>query len=99
MIIDFGTVIDHSHNIGVVALVVIIKGIKEHTQPIPLVWATEHRALDSWFVCEPDCLEAKKKKKNYHELEYSVQCHFLNTLFVSVYKCSFLDFLFMITVK
>lgn len=61
MIIDFGTIIDHSHNIGVVALVVIIKGIKEHTQPIPLVRATKHGALNSWFVSEPDCLNAEEK--------------------------------------
>lgn len=37
MVIDLGAIIDHGHNVRIVALVVIVKRIEEHAQAVPLV--------------------------------------------------------------
>ena len=56
MVVVFGAVIDHGHDIGVVSLVVIVKGIKEEAQAIPQVWGTKHWALNTLLSPVPEGL-------------------------------------------
>lgn len=37
MVVDLGAIIDHGHDVRIVAFVVIVKRIEEHTQAVPLV--------------------------------------------------------------
>ena len=45
VIVDLGPVIVHGGDVGVVVLVVIVEGVKEHTETNPLVIGAIHRAL------------------------------------------------------
>lgn len=56
MIINFGSIIDHGHHIWIISLVIIVEGIKEHSQPVPLVRAAKHWSFNTRFVREPESL-------------------------------------------
>ena len=50
MVKVFSAIVGHSHNVGVVVLVVVIKAVKEKTQSDPAV----HRSVDmpcGWTLC------------------------------------------------
>ena len=45
VIVDLGPVIVHGRDVGVIVLVVIVEGVKEHAETNPLVIGAIHRAL------------------------------------------------------
>ena len=45
VIVDLGPVIIHGRDVGVIVLVVIVEGVKEHTETNPLVIGAIHRPL------------------------------------------------------
>jgi hypothetical protein len=47
MVEIFGAIIDHGHDVGVIMLVVIVKGVKEYAQADPLVAGAKHRSLQA----------------------------------------------------
>ena len=68
MVINFCTIVDHGHHVRIVPLVVIVKGIKEHSKAIPLVCTAKHRTLPTWLVRKPQCLVEKQVKIYYWSL-------------------------------
>lgn len=50
MIEWLGSVVDYSHNVGIVVLVVIVEGIEEDTQTIPLIRWTENISIVVSFL-------------------------------------------------
>lgn len=45
MVVDLGPVIIHGRDVGVIVLVVIVEGVKEHSETNPLVIGAIHRTL------------------------------------------------------
>ena len=45
VVVDLGPVIIHGRDVGVIVLVVIVEGVKEHTETNPLIIGAIHRTL------------------------------------------------------
>ncbi len=54
MIVGFGPVVQHRHDVGVVVLVVVVERVEEDTQTIPSVGASKNRPLESLSWREPE---------------------------------------------
>ena len=57
VIVDTSTIICHGHDERIVVLVVVIKGIKENTQTIPLVIGSKHWTILTFALCVPKSLK------------------------------------------
>ena len=57
VVVEACSVVGHGHDKGIVVLVVIVKGIKENTQTIPLVIWSKHRPILASAFCEPKSLK------------------------------------------
>ena len=56
MSIGLRSIICHCHDKGIVVFVVIIKGVKEKTQTVPVIIGTKHRPLNTFALCIPQSL-------------------------------------------
>lgn len=56
MRIGLRSIICHCHDKGIVVFVVIIKGVKEKTQTVPVIIGTKHRPLNTFALCIPQSL-------------------------------------------
>ncbi len=54
MIIGFGPVVQHRHDVGVVVLVVVVERVEEDTQTVPSVGASKNRPLEALSRREPE---------------------------------------------
>ena len=54
MVIGFGAVVQHRHDVRIVVLVVVVERVEEDAEAVPLVRAAEDRTLEAFSRREPE---------------------------------------------
>ena len=47
VIVNLVSVVEHGHDVGVVVLVVVVEGVEEDSETVPLIRASENRSLEA----------------------------------------------------
>jgi hypothetical protein len=72
MVVGLSSVVQHGHDVWVVVLIVVVKGVEKDTQAVPFVRAAEHGSLEPFGRRKPesDTVGANASSACHSELNF-----------------------------